>query len=46
MLDHILEEHVKQAIPAEVYEREIGPMEWVLDAPGIARALTKARDGA
>ena len=46
MLDHILEEHVKQAIPAEVYEREIGPMEWVLDAPGIAGALTKARDGA
>jgi glycine/sarcosine/betaine reductase complex component A len=43
---HILEEHVKQSIPADVYEREIGPMEWVLDAPGIAGALTRARDGA
>ena len=37
---------MRQAIPAEVYERAIGPMEWVLDAPGIAGALTKARDGA
>ena len=32
---HVLEESVKQTIPSEVYEREIGPMEFVLDAPAI-----------
>jgi hypothetical protein len=42
---HILEDEVKQAIPPEVYEREIGPMELVLDAPGIVGALARARGG-
>lgn len=40
---HILEDRVKDAIPADVYEREIGPMEFVLDKPGIETALAKTR---
>ena len=43
---HVLEEHVKQAIPSDVYEREIGPMEFVLDAPAIVSALERARETA
>jgi len=42
---HILEDRVKDAIPADVYEREIGPMEFVLDKPGIETALAKTRGG-
>jgi glycine reductase len=42
---HILEDRVKDAIPADVYEREIGPMEFVLDKPGIETALAKTREG-
>src|SRR4029078_821664 len=41
---HVLEESVKQAIPGDVYEREIVPMEFVLDAPAIVSALEKARE--
>jgi len=41
---HVLEEGVKQAIPGDVYEREIGPMEFVLDAPAIVSALARARE--
>jgi glycine/sarcosine/betaine reductase complex component A len=41
---HVLEEGVKQAIPGDVYEREIGPMEFVLDAPAIVSALVRARE--
>ncbi len=40
---HILEDEVKQAIPADVYDREIGPMELVLDQAGIVDALAQAR---
>jgi|SRR5581483_5830520 glycine reductase len=40
---HILEDQVKRAIPPEVYEREVGPMELVLDAPAIVAALDRAR---
>ena len=40
---HILEDGVRDAIPAEVYEREIGPMEFVLDKDGIVAALEKVR---
>jgi len=40
---HILEDAVKAAIPSDVYEREIGPMELVLDKGGIIEALTPAR---
>ena len=41
---HILEDSVKQAVPAEIYEREVGPMEFVLDAPAIVKALAQARE--
>ena len=40
---HILEDEVKDAIPADVYEREIGPRELVLDQAGISDALRQAR---
>ena len=40
---HVLEEHVRQAVPAEVYEEQIGPMTFVLDKPGIEEALATAR---
>jgi|SRR5579862_7420376 len=40
---HILEEDVRAAIPADVYAREIGPMEFVLDKDGIATALERVR---
>jgi hypothetical protein len=43
---HVLEESVKQAIPRDVYEREIGPMEFVLDAPAIVSALARTREPA
>jgi glycine/sarcosine/betaine reductase complex component A len=40
---HILEHEVRAAIPAEVYEREIGPLEFVLDGEGISSALQAVR---
>jgi glycine reductase len=40
---HILEEGVRAAIPPEVYEREVGPMEFVLDKEGIESALARVR---
>jgi glycine/sarcosine/betaine reductase complex component A len=40
---HILEEGVRKAIPPDVYEREIGPLEFVLDKEGIVTALEKVR---
>jgi len=40
---HILEEQVQEAIDPEVYEREVGPMAFVLDAPAITAALEKVR---
>lgn len=40
---HILEEAVRAAIPPDVYAREIGPMEFVLDKDGIAAALERVR---
>ena len=40
---HVLEDEVKAVVPAEVYDREIGPMEFVLDAPAIVSAMAKAR---
>jgi len=41
---HILEDHVRQAIPADVYQREVGPLEFVLDREGITRALRAVRE--
>src|SRR6516162_8462336 len=40
---HVLEDEVKAAISPEVYEQEIGPLEFVLDKPGIADALGASR---
>lgn len=40
---HVLEESVREAVPAEVYEEQIGPMTFVLDKPGIEEALATAR---
>ena len=40
---HILEDQVKTAIPADVYDREIGLLEFVLDRSGIVDGLAKAR---
>jgi hypothetical protein len=40
---HILEDEVKTAIDPAVYEREVGPMEFVLDGPGIQNALESVR---
>ena len=40
---HILEDGVREAIPPDVYEREIGPLEFVLDKEGIVAALEKMR---
>jgi len=40
---HILEEQVRLAIAPEVYEREVGPMEFVLDRDGITSALDQVR---
>jgi glycine reductase len=43
---HILEDDVRQVIPAEVYEQEIGPLEFVLDKDGIVSALQSVREQA
>jgi glycine reductase len=40
---HILEEQVKEVVDPDVYEREVGPMEFVLDAPAISAALERLR---
>lgn len=41
---HVLEEDIKDAVPAAVYEEQIGPMVFVLDKPGIEEALATARN--
>lgn len=41
---HVLEETVKDAVPAGVYEEQIGPMAFLLDKPGIEEALAAARN--
>ena len=43
---HITEPEVKEAVPPEVYDTEVGISEMVLDVEGIAEALRKVRDGA
>ncbi len=43
---HILEDDVRQAVPADVYEREIGPLEFVLDKDAIMTALQRVREQA
>jgi hypothetical protein len=43
---HVLEDNVKEAIPAAIYEEQVGPMVFVLDKPGIEEALAQARASA
>lgn len=40
---HVIENEVKQAIPEEVWEREIGVMEDVLEAEEIAKVMSAMR---
>lgn len=40
---HILEDAVRQAIPVEVYDREIGASEFILDRDGIIEAIERVR---
>lgn len=40
---HILEEQVKQRIDPDMYENEVGPMEFVLDGEGITKAMEFVR---
>ena len=42
---HILEDDVKAAVAPDVYAEEIGPLEFVLDKPGILEALRQTRTG-
>jgi len=42
---HILEPELKQVIAEDVYEREIGPMELVLDAEAISAMVREVREG-
>jgi glycine/sarcosine/betaine reductase complex component A len=42
---HILEDEVKAAIAPGVYAEEIGPLEFLLDKPGIVEALRQTRAG-
>src|SRR5262249_39698411 len=43
---HVLEDQVRAVSPPDVYEREIGPMAFVLDAPAIVSAMERARSQA
>lgn len=40
---HVLEDQVRENIDPDVYEHEVGPMEFVLDSPGITKALEFVR---
>jgi glycine/sarcosine/betaine reductase complex component A len=40
---HILEREIKESIPAEVYEKEVGFMEMVIDAEELGRRFKEAR---
>ncbi len=46
---HILEDEVRSAVPAQVWEEQIGVMAEVLDGPGLAEMVSgirRARTGA
>ena len=43
---HILEPEVKQHIPSDIYDEQVGLQEMALDAEGIARAVRGIRDNA
>jgi glycine reductase len=42
---HVLEEAIKQAVPSEVYETEVGSMELALDADTIRASMQAVRSG-
>jgi len=42
---HITEQEIAEQIPPEVYAKEVGISEMVLDTEGIATALRSVRDG-
>ncbi|MCL0057948.1 hypothetical protein M1N05_02640 [Dehalococcoidales bacterium] len=43
---HILEPEVKQHIPSDIYDEQVGLQEMALDAEGIAKAVREIRDNA
>ncbi|MBT9163588.1 MAG: Glycine/sarcosine/betaine reductase complex component A1 [Chloroflexi bacterium] len=43
---HILEPEVKQHIPSDIYEQQVGLMELALDVEGITKAVRGIRDSA
>ncbi len=42
---HILEPEIKDQVPADIYEREIGAMEFAIDGEEICTAMTAFRAG-
>jgi glycine reductase len=40
---HVLEDEVRELVPPEVFDEQIGVMADVLDAPGLARAVASMR---
>lgn len=43
---HILESEVKQHVPSDIYDEQVGLMELALDADAIAKAVRGIRDNA
>jgi glycine/sarcosine/betaine reductase complex component A len=43
---HVLEDEVREAVPAEVWEEQVGLMVDVLDVPALADAVREFRDQA
>lgn len=43
---HMLEEEIRQAVPSDVYEAQIGLMADVLDGDGLAKAVREFRQQA
>lgn len=41
---HIFEDEIKNAIPSDIYEEEIGLMELSLDSDGIRNVMKEARE--
>ena len=42
---HVLEPEIKAQVPADVYEREIGAMEYAIDGDEIRTAMNAFREG-
>ena len=41
---HVLEDAVRDAVPAAVYEQQVGIMESVLDKPRLAECVSRVRE--